>query len=173
MHRESKMFYKEETINDNLKCQICHKKYVSPSMLPCGDSICQHHLTKVISILPSDSKEFKCPLCLEVHDLPKNNSFPENKMILRMIKQKPTEVIQSNLVREFKNDLKKYNEEVKYFEKMITNNGADFVYDHCQKLRTEVHLAVEYRIQDIRKLSDEMIAKINKFEAERIKFLGI
>lgn len=167
------MFYTEKSISENLICPLCEELYDYPSILPCGDSICKHHITDIIAGLPSNAREFKCPLCEEDHDLPKNNSFPVNKMILRMMKQKPTEIIQSSLVREFKDNLNKCNGKVYELKKKLTNNGIDFINEHCQELKTKVHLAIEYRKQELDKFGDEMLEQINQFESERIKFIGI
>ena len=77
------------------------------------------------------------------------------------------------MVREFKDNLNKCNVKVYELKKKLTNNGIDFINEHCQELRTKVHLAIEYRKQELDKFGDEMLEQINQFENERIKFIGI
>ena len=76
------MFFPEESITENLICSFCNQHYDCPTVLPCGYSICKHHLTDALAVLPCNVQEFTCLLCQEVHDLPKNNIFPENKTML-------------------------------------------------------------------------------------------
>ena len=166
------MFYPEEAINENLVCPFCEKIFDSPTMLACGDSICKQHLTDIIAILPCNSEHFKCPSCKEDHDLPKNNIFPENKVISRMMKKQPIEIILSAAVRDFKTKLNECKLEADELGFMLLNNGNDFVNKYCQQLRTDVHLAIEHKIEEIHKISDGMLNKINTFETERLNYIG-
>ena len=89
-----------------------------------------------------------------------------------MMKKKPVEVIQSTLVEEFKKKLKESKLEADELQQMLLNNRNDFVYNYCQKLRTDVSLAIEYKIEEIHDISDAWIKKIDQFETERINYLG-
>ena len=89
-----------------------------------------------------------------------------------MMRKKPIEVIQSALVEDFKKKLNESKLEEDELQQMLLNNGNDFVYNYCQKLRTDVSLAIEYKIEEIHNISDAWISKINQFETERINYLG-
>ena len=70
--------------------------------------------------------------------------------------QVPTsEIVQTSLARKFQTNLEDYKSEVDALAKMVLNNGVDFIYDHCQNLRTNVHLAIEYRIEELHNIGDD------------------
>ena len=89
-----------------------------------------------------------------------------------MMKKKPVEIMHSALVEEFKKKLNESKLEADELQQMLLNNGNDFVYNYCQKLRTDVSLGIEYKIEEIHNIGDAWINKIYQFETERIKYLG-
>ena len=166
------MFYPEEEINENFICPYCKQLFDCPIVLPCEDTICKHHITDLLATLPFNVQSFECPLCLENHEMPRNCLFVENKVLSKMMRKKPVEVIQSALVEDFKKKLNESKLEADELQQMLLNNGNDFVYNYCQKLRTDVSLAIEYKIEEIHNISDAWISKIDQFETERINYLG-
>ena len=80
---------------------------------------------------------------------------------------------EKNLVREFKNNLDECNDKVHGLKIKLENNGKDVINKHCFRSRQNVYLAIENRKQELDRFGDEMFEKINQFESERIKFLGI
>ena len=83
------------------------------------------------------------------------------------------EIIQSNLVSEFKNNLDKFNDKVNGLKRNLADNGRSFTNEHFSMTRNKVYLAIENRKQELDKFGDEMLEKLNQYESDRIKFLSM
>ena len=79
-------------------------------------------------------------------------------------KQKSAEILQNDLLKKFEENLQTCKADADELHQMHLNNGSDYIYNYCYKLRNEVHLAIECRIEEIHKIGDYMLEKINKFE---------
>lgn len=86
------MFYELETLENQLKCPICLRKFNSPRILPCGKSVC---LTCIEELSKLDEKEstksLSCPICKKNHPVP-NEGFILNEFILNTLQLKPQKV---------------------------------------------------------------------------------
>ena len=87
--------------------------------------------------------------------------------------KQPEEIIKSNLDREFKNNLDKFNGKVHGLKRNLVDNGRNFTNEHFSRSRNNLYLRIENIKQELDKSCDEMLEKLNQSESERIKFLGI
>ena len=69
------------TIKKELTCQYCNEIYKQPIALPCGDSICKHHIEELIS--NNSINKFNCPVCNKEN---LNQELNPNKILEKLIK---------------------------------------------------------------------------------------
>jgi DNA-directed RNA polymerase subunit M/transcription elongation factor TFIIS len=93
------LFYEKEEIDKELKCPSCLEKFVSPRLLPCGDSICLRCI-QFIKVQKGNNL-FKCPACEEVHTISSQN-LPRNKILEKLLDKEANEVYRNNNVEELK-----------------------------------------------------------------------
>lgn len=58
-----------DIIRISIKCFHCKKTLESPVLLPCGESICRHHINE-------QDKEFFCVSCTSNHPIPSGGFYP-------------------------------------------------------------------------------------------------
>jgi hypothetical protein len=63
------------TNSNKFICKQCNRYFKSPSILPCGDTICKKHVI---------NDKIRCPNCNQEHIIPEQG-FPINKAILEMM----------------------------------------------------------------------------------------
>ena len=44
-----------------LVCKVCSKYYLNPVILPCGNNVCEEHVSKKLG--ENNSKIYKCDIC--------------------------------------------------------------------------------------------------------------
>lgn len=110
------MFFKEDEINDELKCPKCSNKYTDPRILPCGETYCNaciHDLAESVD----KSSLINCQTCGSSHQVPDaENGFPSNLVVARLLKKNSSEVYRSQNVEKLKEFLKKIQSEILEFE---------------------------------------------------------
>ncbi len=157
------MFYSEDEILVNLRCEKCNERLDEPRVLPCASIVCN---LCVASILNQKNK-FKCLTCTETHEYPLNG-FPLSKKILKLLHLKPNEVHRSDSCKSLKQKLNEIQTKIDQFTYGITK-GSDQIKEYCIDLRTDVQLATELAIQQINFFNDEFIMKINQYEKECVE----
>ena len=145
---------------DDLICSGCNDIFIAPRQLPCNKSLCTSCITLI-----ENPNEFKCILCNQIHQIPKNN-FPTNDQLTEKL-NKLKEFNSTKEVQELKSTLNNIEAKLKQNEFGLTN-GEYVIKEQCTELRRQVQLAKETKIERINKESDEMIAKIDEFENDRI-----
>lgn len=164
--RFTAMFYEQSQIEPNLSCDKCQHRYQIPKLLACGESICDECARTLKSSIKADQTEFECPLCADMHELPKSGEFPVNKKLLAILKQRPCEIRRTEPIETLKFHLYDCQTKVNELRTMLINNGVDKVQACCQDLRTEVYLETERKIEALYEMSAKLIDKICDYEKE-------
>lgn len=162
------MFFQQEQIEKNLQCKICHEILRAPKLLPCGEAVCEECILNFIRIQVIPNQEFKCPVCKDIHDIPRNRKFPSIKSIESILQQRPNQIVPCKLVKKFHQDLDE-NQNMLMDLKEFVHGGTDKVQKYCQELRGDVHLATQIRIVEIHEQGDKLIQQIDEFQENRIK----
>ena len=167
------MFYEQIQIEEILKCHQCNNISQNPKFLPCGESMCGSCIQELLNSLTNSQKEFECPLCQTSHVIPIDRQFPENKSLMKLLKQQPHEIQRdSQIVKDFKASLEENRNKCFDLKKYLINNGIDKVQEHCADLRISVQLAAEIRVKEIHEFRESAILEIEKFENDCIKDLS-
>ena len=88
LQREKKNMVEESQFS-NLNCSICEEIYEDPKILPCGETICQKCIPKMIEKYNlTNVSHLKCSFCKKIHEIPKSG-FPSNKIVVSLINESP------------------------------------------------------------------------------------
>jgi hypothetical protein len=85
------MLDQENLLSDLLNCPNCKSLYDEPNVLPCGKIVCTACLKVILYRINKTCKQFKCLLCTDYHNLPRDNKFPICEPLLRLIKKQSSE----------------------------------------------------------------------------------
>jgi len=166
------MFYEQSQIDSILACKQCHIKCEIPKLLPCGDSICADcafEIRATFTVNGCRATEFTCPICSNVHDVPKRgDDFPTSNALLKILKQQPSEIPRSRLIETFKTKLDEVRNIGQNLSNDLANDGVDKVQMFCQELRIEIELATERRLEEIQKLNEVLLRQVKEYEDERV-----
>ena len=149
------MFYSEDEITVNLKCEKCNDRLDEPRVLPCAAIVCNSCVASIVN----QKNTFRCVACSESHPYPLNG-FPISKKIQKFLHLKANEVHRSDSCKSLKQKLNEIQTKIDQFTYGITK-GSDQIKEYCIDLRTDVQLATELAIQQINLFNDEFIMKIN------------
>ena len=94
------MFYETSQIDKSLECPICNIKFEVPKLLSCGESVCEHCIQDLLK--SNGGNEFMCPVCGEMHDMPRNRQFTDNRFLMKILKEQPNKMEQSKVVKQLK-----------------------------------------------------------------------
>jgi hypothetical protein len=154
---------KSDLKNNILKCDQCKvafNDYDQPRFLPCHETVCATCVVKIES--EAVNRKFKCGICMKDHCIPEEG-FSINKKISELIIAEPMEISRGSEYEKFQESLKK----VLSITQLLCydcENGADIIRDYCDEQIRIIQLSTENRIEQINKLSDELIAFIKKYE---------
>jgi hypothetical protein len=144
---------------------------VDPRYLPCGESACHECILK--SIKNNSKKQFECPFCEKIHEAAGKESFPKNKVLLKLIKMKAEEVYRYKNFEDLKAKLSEMKTKCDQFKLEIdTDNGIDQIQEQCAKLRNQVHLRTEVLIEQVHQINEKMIADIDENEKACIQLFN-
>ena len=147
-------------INDLIKCTKCKEILKMPVLMPCGNSICSHH----IKDKENKNKRLECLICQKNHNIPVNG-FPRNLALESLLE---TNFYKIDLGEEYKSAIDKcslFDDLLKRFNK-IKNDPERGIYKEISDLKNEVDLRREEMKLKIDKESLEMIEKLDEFEKE-------
>lgn len=158
------MFYEQNKIEPFLKCSKCYEKFDEPRVLPCGKTVCSLCLKTLIT----DKKKegcFECCMCQASHNT--NAEFPVNELVKGLMRT--CEVLQSDLVKKFKANLKDINLKKAEFKEITVNpwnveGDYDRVKKHCIDLRIDVDLETKTAIALIHGQRDDILEEIDRYE---------
>ena len=122
---------------------------IKPVILPCGNTLCQHHLDE------TNELNFSCMFCSEEHQVPKNG-FKISEKLSFMI---DFQIELNPLRKQIKESFKKLKQSIQDYES-IQPDG--FVYDHFADLFHKVDLHREELIKEINERYEEIIKKLKE-----------
>ena len=142
-----------------LTCKVCHMYYTNPVLLPCGKSICRHHINDEIGN-DLNKKEYKCELCRMRHDIPENGFLINGEMIdlLNLNDHSDEKTKDAFILIDELDHVRKQLE--------LVNDPDNFVHDYVSDIRNKLDLRREIFKLNIDDIHDDMITKVNDFEKE-------
>ena len=139
-----------------LICEFTGCKLIldNPVTMPCGNSICKHHLEQIEQ---SDDTKYNCFFCLEQHEIPKNG-FGVNIALMKMIQNfYELDPIRKIIIKSF-NEL---NDSVNEYNSL---DSDVYIYDYFAEIRNKVDLHREELIEEITERSEKIILQLNMKE---------
>ena len=143
-------------IKEELSCKYCNEIFNNPIALPCGDSICKHHIDELISNRSSNT--FLCPLCNEENC--SNLKFKVNKLIQRLIKR---ELHEFRLNPKYENSLKSLKTEIENLE-TILKDPENYIFEEISELKRQVDLDRERLKNEIDDSANDLIKQLESYE---------
>ena len=149
---------------DAIKCLTCMKILNLPVFLPCGHTICKHHVDKAIE---NNETNIKCSICDKFIHIPQDG-FVGNRVLENLL----DEMRKSSFGEKFKSD---YNLAVKTsdsFEELleelsrIKNDPEMKINTVISELRNKVDLKREEIKNEIDRKALTLIERIDEFEKE-------
>lgn len=156
------MFYKQDDIEGELKCQLCQKRFEDARILPCSESLC--HMCIVNNLDGDDDKNrrFRCVFCGVAHVMPENG-FIKNGLISKLAEKRAVEVRRGVLMDQLKSLLVDLDEKLIQLNADL-NNPLEAIEQHCTSLRNQVELAAESIFLQIDKFKHEYLTQIDEYE---------
>ena len=149
LDKETKMNIKEE-----LACKYCNQIFNNPVTLPCGDTICKHHIEELIS--NNTSNKFACPLCNEEI---LNQNLSVNKILEMLIKR---ELQGFKLNRKYEEVFKNLKADIQSLE-TILQDPENYIYEEINELKRRIDLDRERLKSEIDKLANDLIQQLESF----------
>ena len=162
------MFYEENLIDEHLKCLICLKRLHDPVSLPCGEIVCQKCIDDYIEehSEKSNNNQFKCCACDEEHSIPENG-FPKSKRMNDLVQVKSKHVDKGIRIEKFKVDVNKCLSEINRIKQEL-DNKEETIRNHFELKRQHIHLVAESKIDEINKITKELIDQVDQFENDNL-----
>jgi WD40 repeat protein len=135
------------------KFKDCKLILENPVTLPCGNSICKHHLEQ----FEDQCQKYNCVFCQDEHEIPKNG-FGINKIIALMIQNYfESDPLRKKIIESFDNLI----ESVKDYQNIEPDNC---IYDYFANIINQVDLHREELIKEINDRSEEIIKQLKEKE---------
>jgi hypothetical protein len=115
-----------EFVQNKLACSHCVKILQSPITLPCGETICKHHVNEL-------EKKYHCDSCGENHPIPKKG-FQVNKIVEDMLQSKISSL--------------HFGEE--YQSAADALNSLEDLLKNCHLLRQDLNSEIDEVINDLK-----------------------
>ncbi|RNA10289.1 hypothetical protein BpHYR1_054033, partial [Brachionus plicatilis] len=138
-------------------CKICDNVFIEPVILPCGNSICQSHVTF--------EEIFTCQICSLEHPIPKEG-FIANKLIKDLITTKIHDNLSEKNNQQILNSfslLENTIQEIEHLEK----NPDDFITDFFAKLIHKIDLKREENKIDAEKHFQNVSSELNTLKDDQ------
>jgi hypothetical protein len=149
--------------NEILKCDQCNlpfDEYCQTKFLPCFKTICT---TCELTIhKKAINKRFKCGVCAKDHFIP-DDGFVIDETKFSLISAELMEISRGENYERLQNNLNKVFSIVKLFCSDY-ENGNDVIKEFCNEQIRLIQLSTENKIEQINKLSDELIAFVKEYE---------
>ena len=136
-----------------LICEFTGCKLIleNPVTMPCGNSICKHHL------VGESDENYNCFFCQQQHEIPKNG-FAINKAFDLMIQN----YLDFNPIR--KKIIKSFERVSESVNEYNTFDPNLYIYDYFADIRNKVDLNREELFKEINERSDEIIRQLKEKE---------
>jgi hypothetical protein len=138
-----------------LECDLCNLILEKPITLPCGNTLCQHHLEE------TDELKFSCMFCLEEHQVPKNG-FKISDRLSFMIN---FQIELNPLKKQIKESFNKLKQSIQEYEDIHPDG---FLYDYFAEIFNKVDLHREELLKEINERYEEIIKQL-KDKQEKCK----
>lgn len=158
------MFYQKKQVENCLVCSACNSLFLDPRTLPCGHVFCQQCIE---DDLQDNKTVLVCKDCKTKHES-SNGGFPANLIVKKLLDLKADYVVQSECSRELRIKLDLLNKGTEELNKYLTN-GVVEIQNRCSKLRNQIDVQIEIRIDELQDLRDEMISEVNDYEQKSIE----
>ena len=145
------------TIKKELTCQYCNEIYKQPIALPCGDSICKHHIEELIS--NNSINKFNCPLCNKEN---LNQELNPNKILEKLIK---IELHEFKINPIYETVLNNLQTEIGNLE-AIVKDPEYHIFEEISELKRQVDLDRERLKSEIDSLADGLIKQLESYEQQ-------
>ena len=143
-------------IKEKLTCNYCNEIYKQPVTLACGDTICIEHIDKIIS---SDSaKKLISPICNQENV---NQNHSANKLVEALLQ---IEIHKFELDPKYELIFNNLKREIQNLEKIL-NDPENYIYEEINELKRQVDLDRENLKSEIDNLADELIKKLESYDA--------
>ena len=154
----------EFLVDDVIKCPQCKEVFKSPVNLPCGHSICKHHIDEYL-INDNDRKKIECLVCKQFHQIHESDVLMPNKTIEILLKKNMEKI---DLGKEYNSAIDKCNIFGDLLDKFnkIKNDPEMRIYSVISELKNKVDLRREEMKQEIDKEALKMIEKLNEYQKE-------
>ena len=137
----------------SILCDECELIMNDPITIPCGKTICQHHLDEF-------DEKFACILCNKEHQIPQNGCFCINQKI----ESKINDYFELNPFRKKIKDLfENLNFKIQDYDQI---NSDAYIYNYFQKIRLKVDLHREESIKEINDISEQILEEIKQKEEQ-------
>lgn len=162
------MFYEPSEIEELLKCQHCgqhYDEYYSAKILPCCNKTICYICVNSIEREAKHAK-YKCIVCQIECEMPKKG-FPVNELVDKLIAKQPKEVSRGEEAER----LKQLLADIEDMARKLTydmENGEFLIKEESNELRAQVQLVKEEKIEEINKISDVLLEKIDFYEIQRL-----
>jgi hypothetical protein len=167
----SGIFYKQEQLNEKLKCPMCKSKFDDPRILPCGDSVCYNCLLQKQEENNNNYLiEFTCPVCQELYKNLDPKQLAQNKLVIEILKMKPGEIYRNKSVNELVFIMKQIESKIRElkFDELAPREEIKY---HCNYLRNRIDLASSKLKERVRHLDLKFYNQINEYEIDCLKHL--
>jgi hypothetical protein len=156
-------------IKVDFTCLICLKIYKNPFVLPCGDTICEEHLSES-EVLKNNS--IKCQSCKETCEVKDNKMIRPNMTVQKLISNErflsDTEIFKKNSLEESIENFFQLNEQLQESKNIFDLD----CYNRFQEVRRKIDVQREELKDQIDKISFKMLDELKAIEesyAIRIK----
>jgi hypothetical protein len=113
-------------------CELnkCKMYFEKPVILPCGNTVCQEHVSQSSYKLAS----FKCEFCREDHQIP-TNGFPINKALMKMIELNQHV---SGAHRDARKSFDQFSNIISDYEQSDLINSDAYIFNYFFNLRKQI-----------------------------------
>ena len=146
-------------IIEELTCKHCHEIYDEPVTLNCcGDNVCKKHIDELLLV----NNTFACLICNADN---RNQSTTTNKTLKNLIER---ELQNLKIDPNYEYVLTNFKEKVRNIES-IHNDPEHKIKEKIGELKRQVQLDKEEAINEISKLAESILTRLNSLEADFIK----
>ena len=147
-------------LNDMIKCTFCEEIIIQPVFLPCGHSICKHHVDQVTN--NTRQRKIDCENCSKSYSIPVDG-FAPNRSLLIALDLDINEIDEEN--SKAKEKCARFSELLDEFNRM-KNDPEMRIHTVLSDLRNKVDLRREVLKHEIDKEARKMMEEIDEYEKE-------
>ena len=163
-------FFGRESTAVNLSNLVC--------TLSLGNTICIRCINTYLLDKEdaNSSSEFKCFMCEDTHDYPKNKCFPTNQPLLKLLNSELNNnssfghsSYSDTQLDKFKACMKSIRKEKSDIDSYVAS-GVEKIQAHCLEVKASIEAAAENSISSIRRVRDDLVNELNAYESDTVEF---